>query len=283
MTILKKTVWFNAFDYQYTKFEEIPQALFDDINQDLDKITSGDPLVSILIAAWNEEVNILKSVASLSKTVCDFPIEIIVINNNSKDKTQDTIDKLHVKSLFEQAEGTGPARQLGQVNARGKYILLADADCFYPSCWVTEMIKVLQKPGVVCVYGRYSFISEPGFPRWQLFILEKMKDIIAEFRQLKRPYFNTYGLSMGYIKEYGLKIGFISSNFRGDDGQMCLRLMEYGKIRQVRSNKARIWTGPRTLQRDGTFGQVLKNRLLKEFKRFFKNFNSKLPNDVHKS
>lgn len=282
MSFLESPKWFSAFDYKYTKFEEIPKKLFEEINHDLDKITKGQPLVTVLIAAWNEEINILKSVASLSKTVCDFPIEIIVVNNNSKDKTQNTIDQLNVIGLFEPAQGCGPARQLGQLNAKGKYILLADADCFYPSCWVKEMTKVLEKPNVVCVYGRYSFISEPGFPRWKLFLFEKMKDIIAEFRQLKRPYFNAYGLSMGYIKEYGLKIGFISSNFWGDDGQMCLRLMEYGKVKQVRSNKARVWTGTRTLQRDGDFSQALKNRLSKEFKRFFKNFNSKLPSDAYK-
>jgi glycosyltransferase involved in cell wall biosynthesis len=283
MNVLKNPEWFSAYDYPYTKFEEIPQSIFENINKDLDKIIGDEPLVSILIAAWNEETNILKCVASLSKTVCNFPIEIIVINNNSKDKTQDTIDQLHVKSLFEQAQGCGPARQLGQLNARGKYVLLADADCFYPPCWVEEMIKVLQQPDVVCVYGRYSFISEPGFPRWKLYALEKMKDIIAEFRQLKRPYFNAYGLSMGYIREYGVEIGFIGSNFWGDDGQMCLRLMEYGKVRQVRSNKARAWTGTRTLQRDGNFSQALITRLNKEFKRFFRNFNSKLPDDYRKS
>lgn len=283
MNILKTPNWVKDLSFNYEKFDQIPQSLFDSINQDLDKITSSDPLVTVLIAAWNEEINVLRCVASLSKTVYDFPIEIIVVNNNSKDKTQDTIDKLHVRGLFEQKQGCGPARQLGQVNALGKYVLLADADCFYPSCWVKEMMNVLQKPDIVCVYGRYSFISEQGFPRWKLFLLEKMKDAIAEFRQLKRPYFNAYGISMGYIKELGIKVGFIQDNFWGDDGQLCLNLMKYGKVKQVRSNKARAWTGTRTLQRDGkSFSQALIARISKEMKRFLSNFNSKLPEDAYK-
>jgi cellulose synthase/poly-beta-1,6-N-acetylglucosamine synthase-like glycosyltransferase len=280
MTIFNNPTWFKDFDFPYEKFEDIPQSVFDSINTDLDKIIGDDPLVTIMISAWNEEVNILRCLSSLAKTKCDFPIEIIVINNNSKDKTQETIDKLHVKGLFEKKQGCGPARQHGQENAKGKYILLADADCFYPSCWVEEMINVLKQKDVVCIYGRYSFISEKGFPRWKLFFLEKMKDIITEFRQLNRPYFNAYGLSMGYIKELGLKIGFIETNFWGDDGQMCMSLMEYGKVKQVRSNKARVWTGPRTLQRDGNLSTALFNRVKKESKRFFKNFNSKLPEDA---
>ncbi|WP_316810260.1 glycosyltransferase family 2 protein [Pedobacter heparinus] len=271
------------FNYPYEKFEDVPQQVFDLVNQDLDKISSDNPTVTILIAAWNEEINILRCVASLSKTLCNYPIEIIVVNNNSKDKTQATIDKLHVKGLFEEKQGCGPARQWGQINAKGKYVLLADADCFYPSCWVEEMIKILKKPDVVCVYGRYSFISEPGFPRWKLFILEKLKDIISEFRQLNRPYFNAYGISMGYIRELGLKVGFINDNFWGDDGQLCLGLMKYGKIKQVRSNKARAWTGTRTLQRGGhNFSKALTSRIVKEFNRFFSNFNSKLPDDSYR-
>jgi glycosyltransferase involved in cell wall biosynthesis len=283
MMLFNNPGWVKELNYEYETFEQIPQNVFDSINKDLDRITGDNPLVTVLVAAWNEEINILRCVASLSKTKFNSPIEIIVVNNNSKDKTQDTIDKLHVTGMFELKQGCGPARQSGQLAAKGKYVLLADADCFYPSCWVEEMMKVLTKKDVVCVYGRYSFLSEPGFPRWKLYILEKMKDAISEFRQINRPYFNAYGLSMGYVRDLGVKIGFINDNFWGDDGQLCLGLMKYGKIRQVRSNKARVWTGPRTLQRGGhNFNQALTSRITKELKRFFKNFNSKLPDDAVK-
>ncbi|MCE7070273.1 MULTISPECIES: glycosyltransferase family 2 protein [Dyadobacter] len=280
MNLSENPEWLTDYSKSYKKFEEIPQHVFDSINKDLKKIISDEPVVTVLIAAWNEEINILNCISSLSKTVCDYPLEIIVVNNNSKDRTQDTIDKLAVKGLFEQKQGCGPARQHGQLNAKGKYVLLADADCFYPSCWVQEMIRVLSKPDVVCVYGRYSFISEQGFPRWKLGLLETGKDIISEVRQINRPYYNAYGISMGYIRELGLKVGFINDNFWGDDGQLCLGLMKYGKIRQVRSNKARAWTGIRTLQRDGdTFTKVFMARINKERKRFLANFNSRLPEE----
>jgi glycosyltransferase involved in cell wall biosynthesis len=277
MNILRNPDFINQFTFPYKRFDEIPPAVFEGINRDLDKLQQGKPVVSILIAAWNEEVNILSSVASMAKMKTKIPLEIIVINNNSTDKTQDTIDSLHVKGLFEKVQGCGAARQLGQENAAGKYILLADADCIYPDCWVDEMIKVLSQKDVVCVYGRYSFISEPGFPRWKLSLLEMMKDVIADFRHINRPYFNTYGISMGFIKELGLKVGFIKTTFWGDDGQMCLGLMKYGKVKQVRSNKARAWTGTRSLQRDGNFYDALKKRLIKEAKRFLGNFNPQIP------
>jgi glycosyltransferase involved in cell wall biosynthesis len=274
MITLYNPKWLAQFNYPYREYAEIPAAVFDSINRDLDRVQSKAPLVSILIAAWNEEVNILRCIASLAKMNTAIPFEIIVINNNSTDKTQDTLNRLRVKSLFEKNQGCGPARQLGQEHASGDYILLADADCHYPSCWVNEMIKVLKKPGVVCVYGRYSFISEPGYPRWKLSLLESLKDVVAEFRQIKRPHLNAYGLSMGYLKKYGLKVGFTKTSFRGNDGVLGLLLMQYGKIKQVRSNKARAWTGPRTLQLDGSFSQAFSARLYKEFKSFANYFYS---------
>src|SRR5690606_28868491 len=98
----------------------------------------------------------------------------------------------------------GPARQMGQENAIGEYVLLADADCIYPECWIDAMMDKLTLPGIVCVYGRYSFIADKGFPRWKLFLYEVLKDLIAELRHFKRPYLNALGMSMGYIKALGL-------------------------------------------------------------------------------
>ncbi|MNL17192.1 Poly-beta-1,6-N-acetyl-D-glucosamine synthase [compost metagenome] len=278
MNIFKNPNWLNQFLYSFERYEQISPSLFDQINQDLDRVQSKEPLVSVVVIAWNEEKNIFRCVATLSKMVTNIPFEIIVVNNNSTDKTQQILDRLNLRSFNELKQGAGPARQKGQENALGKYILTADADCFYPSCWIDSMIGVLKQKGVVCVYGRYAFISEPGFPRWKLFILERMKDIAARIRHAKQPYFNTFGISMGYLKEYGLKIGFISVNRRGEDGQLCMDLMQYGKIKQVKSDKARVWTGVRTLQQDGSLVKVFSNRVAAELRRFKYNFISRKKN-----
>ncbi len=283
MKIFTIPSWIGQFNFKFEKFEDIPQNVFDDINKDLDKVISDRPEVSILISAWNEEVNILRCIAALAKMRSEYPFEILVINNNSTDHTKDTLDRLHVRSVFQGIQGWGPARQMGQENAKGKYILLADADCFYPFTWIDTMVDNLQMPGVVCVYGRYSFIPEPGYPRWKLFILEKMKDIITEVRQLKRPHLNAYGINMGYIKEYGLKIGFVMTKIRGDEGRLAFDMMSYGKIKQVKSDKARAWTGPRTLEKDGSFTKALTSRIIRETKRFLSMFTVQKPHDTKSS
>lgn len=280
--MLQNPAWLKQYQLPYNTFEEIPEHVFAGINQQLGTLQQQQPEVTIMIAAWNEEVNVLRCIATLANMKTSIPYEILVVNNNSTDKTQETLNRLHVRSVFQPIQGPGPARQMGQESARGKYILLADADCFYPDCWLTEMMKVLQQPGVVCVYGRYSFISEPGFPRWQLGIMERMKDVIAAYRHLNRPYLNTYGISMGYLKEAGLKVGYVMKNVRGEDGRLTYGMMQYGKVKQVKANKARAWTGPRTLQKEGSLVKVITNRIVKEAKGFFFNLHSKAPKEIEK-
>lgn len=280
MYIFKSPNWVDAHRFRFEKFEEIPESVFHAINARLDNVQKGDPLVSIVITAWNEEINILNCISSISCIETNIPFEIIVVNNNSTDNTQKTLDSLHVRNLFEAVPGCGPARQLGQEHSNGKYILLADADCIYPPCWLDAMIDKLKTEGVVCVYGRYSFLDEEGYPRWKLFILEKLKDFIAEIRHFKRPYLNAYGISMGYIKELGLKVGFVKYKIWGDDGRLCFDLMSYGKVKQVKLAAARAWTEPRTLQRDGSFNKAMWSRIRIEIGRFFTLFIPHPPHDT---
>jgi len=280
MYLFKQPAWISSHQYNFAKYEEIPQSVFDEINGRLQKIVHPEPLVSVIIAAWNEEINILNCISSLSQISTDIPFEIIVVNNNSTDNTQRTIDSLNVRSLYEPVPGCGPARQLGQENARGKYILLADADCIYPTCWIDEMMQKLSLKGVVCVYGRYSFIEEVGYPRWKLFMLEKLKDVIAEIRHYKRPYLNAYGISMGYVREHGLRVGYVKYKIWGVDGRLCFDLMQCGSVKQVKSNSARAWTNPRTLQRDGSFANALWSRIKIEMSRLFSFFTVHPPHNT---
>src|SRR5690554_4933874 len=104
--------WIATHVNPYNGFDEIPPLKFDEVNDRLARRPGGLPLVSILIAAWNEEVNILNCVSSLADQETNIPFEIVVINNNSTDKTQETINQLRVRTFFQPIQGVGPARQL---------------------------------------------------------------------------------------------------------------------------------------------------------------------------
>ncbi len=268
MSTLRNPNWLKKYSYQYTNIDSIPGEIYTTINKKLDDLSGNKtPEVSIIIAAWNEESGLLSTINSIANNITNIPLEIIVVNNNSTDRTQEVINKLHVKSFMQPIQGCGPARQLGLENANGKYILTADADCIYPEKWIDTLVTELKKPGVVCVYGRYSFIANEKISRLKLFFYEKIKDVMADIRHYKRPHMNCVGISMGFLAEHALKVGFVMRNIRGEDGRMCFDLMKYGKVTQIKNDKYRVWTGTRTLEKDGSIFKAFKIRIIKELKR----------------
>lgn len=262
--ITLKPNFFNKELSSYEQLDHVPEEVFDTINKRLKTYSDEDIVVSIVIAAWNEETNIIRSIDSLSKSFTKKPFEIVVVDNNSYDRTKETLQKLDVKYLFQEIQGCGPARQLGQENAKGKYILMADADCIYPPNWIDILTNQLEKKDVVCVYGNYSFMTDNYSQKIGMIIYESARNMISLIRHIKRPFLNCLGMNMGYVKEYGLKEGFITTNVRGEDGRLAYSLMKYGKVKRVFSNRAKVWTGYRTLVRKGSIYQAFITRILGE-------------------
>lgn len=280
---LNNPSWIDSRLLDQRTVDEIPQALFDEINIGLSRLTGENPLVSVVIPVLNEEVSILRTLHSLSCNRTGHSIEIVVVNNGSTDRTQEVLNRLNVRTFFQAKPGWGPARQMGQEQARGQYILMADADCFYPPLWIEKMANELIKEGVTCVYGGYSFLGTDEKPRWKLFIYEMLRNVIAEMRHLKRPWYNSLGMCMGYVRELGLKKGFIDKKIRGEDGRMCYELAQLGRIVRVRSSDVIVWTFPRTLQKDGSLMYSILNRAVVEFSRFRLYFNEQPSHDTHNS
>ena len=281
--IFKNPSWIDGRLFHDKPLEEIPESLFSEITEGFARFHSEDPLVSIVIPVLNEEVSILRTLHSLSRSKTTYPAEIIVVNNNSTDRTQDVLDRLTVKCFLQLKPGWGPARQMGQERAKGRYILMADADCFYPPGWIQRMTTELRKDGVTCVYGGYKFLAGGGSPRWQYFLYESLRNIVTEIRNVKRPWFNSLGMCMGYVRELGLKVGFVDRKIRGEDGRMCYELAQLGKIVRIRSKDVVVWTFPRTLQKDGSLTRSIMKRAIVELLRFQSYFRKEVVHDTHTS
>lgn len=283
MYIYKNPAWIDKRLLRANTLDDFPESIFYEINKNLGTILSEEPTVSIVIPAYNEEANIIRSVYSLSRNKTTFGVEIIVVNNNSTDRTQQVLNRLNVRSFFQPKAGCGPARQLGQQHAKGKYILMADADCYYPPQWIQKMTQALEQKDTPCVYGRYSFLGTADKPRWQLFLYECMRDAFGEVRHIKRPCVNALGMSMGYVKDLGLKTGFVDHKIRGEDGRMCFQLMRFGKIKQVRDRAARVWTLPRTLDKEPNLLYSIGVRIVLELGRITHYFSTQKQHDVSKT
>jgi len=251
----------------YDSIDEIPEETFQRIKNGFAAQHCEQPVVSIVVIAYNEEKTILKSLSSLSAMRSKYPFEVIVSNNNSTDRTQEILDKCGVKSVFQPLQGVGHARDGGLQIAEGKYHLCADADSIYPPTWVDEMIAPLERGEAICTYGRVSFLPDGDKSRFALAVYEIFKDIAIGLRSIKRPELVAGGASLAFFTRMGKQIGWRTDVHRGEDGQMVLAMKRFGDIKMVRSGDSRIWTTARTLDRDGSFVKMIGKRVRKEFSR----------------
>ena len=258
--------WVRSHQIAVTTVDSIPSRVFKSLSEKISEKQSDNPLVSIGVIAFNEEKNILTCLSSLAAQKSVYPFEIIVCNNNSTDHTQELLDKCGVRSILETRKGVGHARQALLVNARGKYLLNADADIIYPETWAEEFVRMLEKPGIVGVYNVESYLPDEHKKRFGLSLYEIMRDISYILRGAKRPELCVGGCSFGFPLEQGRKIGWKTTIRRGEDGSMAFELKKFGKLKFLNNKKTRFWTAPRSLS-DGTLPQLVIKRLVRESRR----------------
>lgn len=140
-------------------------------------LSKDQPIVSVVIAARNEEQEIGRTVEALLNQ--DYPLsltEIIVVSDRSTDLTASIVSELgerhsHIR-LIEQEninESLSPKKQAldrGIRSAKGEIIVNTDADCQPPNRWLTTLIQHLT-PKVGMVTGKAKFSIQSDAPYWQ--------------------------------------------------------------------------------------------------------------------
>ena len=125
--------WYDKYLSIYGKpFDEVSDKVLDEIKSKLGAQQSKDPLVSIVVIAYNEERRLAACLWSLSELQTKYPIEILGVNNNSKDRTEEVYQRLDLPYFNEFKQSPGFARQCGLDNSHGKFHFCIDADTFYP-------------------------------------------------------------------------------------------------------------------------------------------------------
>ena len=112
-------------------------------------MSNDKPLLSLVIPAYNEGApdrlpHSLKDVVAFVEGQ-DFPIEVIIVNNNSTDDTLEIAEAAaaehsYVRVLTEHTQGKGAAVRTGMLQAAGEYLFICDADLSMP---IEEVLKFL--------------------------------------------------------------------------------------------------------------------------------------------
>ncbi len=240
--------WYDRYLSIYGKgLDELPDTVLDEIKNNLARQQSEEPLVSVVVIAYNEERRLPACLWSLSELQTKYPIEILGVNNNSKDRTEEVYRRLAMPYFNEPKQSPGFARRCGLEHARGKYHFCVDADTFYPPLYVDLMMTKLTLPGVSCVSSFWSFFPDRNHSRWGLFLFELIRDMFLFVQHFKRPELCVRGMVFAFNADYARQVAIRTDIRRGEDGSLALSLKPFGKIAFLYNRKARPVTGYGTI------------------------------------
>lgn len=185
-------------------------------------------LVSIVIPVYNEEEHLSGCLESIKKQTLK-PFEVIVIDNNSTDKTASIAMKYSfVKLIHEKKQGVVFARDAGFNQAKGKIIGRIDADTIVDPDWVDNLEKTFKEDKVDAVTGSVYYYDvayqELSF-KADLFF---RKDLARQMRGRKQAFL--YGANMAITNEIWKKIKSKVCHQKGmhEDIDLAIHLADEG-------------------------------------------------------
>ena len=130
--------------------------------------------LSIIIPAFNEAALITQCLNSISESLeanqgYEFTAEIIVVDNNSTDKTAEFAHCCGAKVVFEPINQIGRARNAGALAAEGDWFLFIDADSLLNPGMLADILRMIESGQYV---GCGSVMNMPESPWWGKLILK---------------------------------------------------------------------------------------------------------------
>jgi glycosyltransferase involved in cell wall biosynthesis len=115
---------------------------------------SDAPLVSVVMPCLNEEEAIGPCIEKIRRTFAEAGIdgEIVVCDNGSTDASVAIAERLGARVVHQPRRGYGNAYLKGFASARGRYLVMGDADDTYDFTLIPEFVAALDRE-------RYQFVT----------------------------------------------------------------------------------------------------------------------------
>jgi glycosyltransferase involved in cell wall biosynthesis len=174
-------------------------------------------LLSVVIPAYNEERCLPETLSHLKQAAarCPSPVEIIVVDNQSTDRTAAIAESHGAAVVPEAVHNIARVRNAGAAHARGDVLVFVDGDTKVPVQFLRRVAEVMADPN--CLGGAADILHTPSsrtlrlyLGAWRLFgNLLGMAQGAAQF--CRRSAFDTLG-------------GYDESQFMGEDVDFYWRL-----------------------------------------------------------
>jgi hypothetical protein len=126
-----------------------------------------EPVVSVVIPCLDEEDNIERCVRMARAVLEENGIagEVVVADNDSRDRSAELAAAAGARVVHEPRRGYGSAYLAGFAAARGRYIVMADADLTYDFREIPRFVEHLEAGGELVMGDRMDNIR-PGAMPW---------------------------------------------------------------------------------------------------------------------
>ena len=126
------------------------------------------PLISIITPVYNSEEYLEKTIKSvINQTYKNW--ELIIVNDNSNDKTQTIVNKYKSKKIKyyinTKTLGAGYSRNVGTKKAKGRYITFIDSDDIWHKDYLFKTFNFLKKNNHEFVFTSYFWLTEEGLKK----------------------------------------------------------------------------------------------------------------------
>jgi glycosyltransferase involved in cell wall biosynthesis len=192
-------------------------------------------MISIVIPAYNEEKVIGACLQSFTKQTTTQPFEIILVNNNSTDKTIEKVKTftglLPLKIVSEKKKGRGPARRTGFLTAKGSIILSTDADTVIPPHWIEKMASYFDDGSIIAVTGTGKIRDRSKIANTLFNFVQPVS--MKAYRLIFGHYWLT-GFNFAITKEAYTKAGGFNTDLNTqEDTELAFRVRKTGKIKFI--------------------------------------------------
>lgn len=199
------------------------------------------PLVSIIVPAYNEEVNAARTVMSLLQQ--DYPnLQVVFVDDGSKDNTYATVkeayqDKPNVEVYTKLNGGKASALNFGIEKASGEYVVCIDADTQLRPDAVSKLMLKFFPPNdkearlVGAVAGNVKVGNEVNMiTRWQSIEYITSQNFDRRAFDLLNCITVVPGAIGAFRKDAIIKAGGFTMDTLAEDCDLTMRLLRHGYV-----------------------------------------------------
>jgi biofilm PGA synthesis N-glycosyltransferase PgaC len=223
----------------------------------------SNPLVTVVVPAWNEEVGLNKTLESIVSSTYK-KIQIIVVDDGSKDNTLSKAlefqkkyksnDDSHIIVITQQNKGKAEAINTALEKVEGKYVFTVDADSYLSKEAIGECVYSMQKNNADAVSGRIIVGNTDNFYGLMQYYEFLFTFLLKKSQHITNSIYVITGALAGFKTSTLKSIGKFNGETKGEDLDITLRF-QIAQKRLIYSNDAILVTeGP------SSFGLLVKQR-----------------------